>query len=104
MANIVSAKKRARQNEKRRIQNNMRKTAIRTLEKKIRKSLSLNKKNDAKAHYKTFASLLDRAAKRNIVHPNKAGRKKSRLALLIIKHEARRETAPKTSNVSSSSV
>ena len=65
----------------------MKKAAIRTLEKKAHKSLVLNKKEEAKIHYRTFASLIDKAAKKNIVHANKASRKKSRLALLIMKSD-----------------
>ena len=76
----------------------MRKASVRTLEKKIRKSLSLNKKKDAETHYKTFSSLLDTAAKRNIIHPNKANRKKSRLALLIIKHGDSKKAETKSSD------
>ena len=102
MANIASAKKRVRQNEKRRSQNIMRRASIRTLEKKIRKNLELNNKKDAEAHYKTFSSFLDKAAKRNIVHPNKASRKKSRIALLIIRHGSSKKTVPKGLDASSS--
>ena len=58
----------------------MKRSAVRTLEKKVRFSLSEKKKDDAMANYKTFCSLIDKAAKKNILHPNKASRKKSRLA------------------------
>ena len=77
----------------------MKKATIRTLEKKVRDSLIQNKKKEANAHYKTFTSLIDKAAKRNIVHANKASRKKSRLALLIMKSA----TKTKSKSVSSSS-
>ena len=92
MANITSAKKRARQSEKRRVQNQKKKAAIRTFEKKVRSSLILNKKEEANVHYKTFTSLIDKASKKNIVHANKASRKKSRLALLIMKSDTRTES------------
>ena len=63
----------------------MKRSAVRTLEKKVRFNLSEKKKEDALANYKIFCSLIDKAARKNILHPNKASRKKSRLANFLKK-------------------
>ena len=88
MPNIQSAKKRMRQNTKRRTANRMKKAAIRTYEKKIRGFVETKEVDKANEAYKTFSSLIDRAAKSNIVHKNTAGRKKSRLNQLIQRSSA----------------
>ena len=85
MPNIKSAKKRMRQNIKVRAQNRMKKSAIRTCEKKIRKFTLEKNTEKAQEALKTFYSLIDKAAKTNLYHKNAAGRKKSRLSALIKK-------------------
>ncbi|MCS6984875.1 MAG: 30S ribosomal protein S20 [Leptospiraceae bacterium] len=87
MAHTLSAKKRIRQNIKRRLRNQAKRSRVRTLEKKIRKLLVENKIDEAKAVYREFMSAVDKAAKTRVFHKNKAARKKSRLALLIKKSE-----------------
>jgi small subunit ribosomal protein S20 len=72
LPNIKAATKWALQSEKRRLRNVDVKTRIKTLVKKARTG-------DAGAV--SFAeSQLDKAAAKGIIHPNKAARKKSRLA------------------------
>jgi small subunit ribosomal protein S20 len=88
MPNIASAKKRARQNEKRRLRNKARKSAIRTLEKKVRALVAEKKFDEAIKASQKLASLVDKAAKTNLVHRNAASRKKSRIAGLINKASA----------------
>ncbi|MES0491309.1 MAG: 30S ribosomal protein S20 [Leptospirales bacterium] len=83
MPNIQSAKKRMRQNEKSRTANRQKKAAIRTFEKKIRSLTAENKMEEAQKALRTYSSLIDKASKRNIVHPNNASRKISRLARLF---------------------
>ena len=83
MANIKSSQKRAKQNEKRNELNSAKKSTIRTFEKKLRASVKASKLDVAKDLYKTFCSLIDKATKTNLVHKNKADRKKSRLAALL---------------------
>ena len=86
LPNIQSAKKRMRQNIKVRAQNRMKKSSIRTCEKKIRK-FTLEKNIDkAKEILKTYFSLVDKASKTNLLHKNTASRKKSRLSALIKKN------------------
>ena len=80
MANIKSAKKRIKQSIKQREANRKRKSSIRTSEKKLRTFVKENKKEEAKKEYQIFSSLLDKSAKTNVIHKNKANRKKSRLA------------------------
>lgn len=85
MPNIKSAKKRMRQNAKRREANRQKKSAVRTFEKKVRAAIAEKKFDEADKVYQTFSSKIDKAAKTNIVHKNAASRKKSRLALAIKK-------------------
>ena len=88
MANTKSAQKRATQNEKKRELNHSKKSTIRTFEKKVRSSVTSSNIDVAKDLYRTFCSLIDKAAKTNLVHRNKANRKKARLASFIKKNSA----------------
>jgi small subunit ribosomal protein S20 len=83
MPNIASAKKRTRQNEKRRIKNQAQKSEIRTQEKKVRALVAQKKLDEAQVASNKLVSLVDKAAKTNLVHKNTASRKKSRIAHLI---------------------
>ena len=85
MPNLISAKKRMRQSEKRNELNRKKRSAVRTAEKKIVKAVDANKLDEANAAYQTYSSLIDKAAKTNIYHKNTAARKKSRLAKRIAK-------------------
>lgn len=52
----------------------------------FKKALSLvaeGKKEEATKFMKKVYSIIDKAAKKNIIHPNNAARKKSRLALAL---------------------
>lgn len=71
-----SAIKRMRQNKKRREHNNARRSKMRTLVKKV---LNTSEKEEAEKHLKEAISLIDRLAVKNIIHPNRAARKKSQL-------------------------
>ena len=76
--NIASAKKRLRQNAKRRGLNRSKKAEIRRVMKQIRLLLEANDKQGATALLPELAKAVDKAAKRNTIHPNKAARIKSR--------------------------
>lgn len=76
MANHQSAKKRARQNVKRRVHNRYYKKSTRTAIQKLRE---MEDKKDAQAFLPKVASMIDRLAKRNIWHKNKAANLKSSL-------------------------
>jgi small subunit ribosomal protein S20 len=71
--NIKAAIKWTRQSEKRRKRNLDMKTRLKTLFKKAKASL-------APAAVSALESQFDKAAQKGIIHPNKAARKKSRLA------------------------
>jgi small subunit ribosomal protein S20 len=82
MANTRSAKKNVRKNEVRRIRNNARRSAIKTAIKKIYSSLEVKNVDAGQLQelLKDVASKLARAKGKNVLHPNTASRKLSRLA------------------------
>ncbi len=71
-----SAKKRMRQNEKRRKHNQSRKSRVRT---KIKKLRSLDDKEEAQELLNDVKGDLDRLAAKDIIHKNKAANRKSTL-------------------------
>jgi small subunit ribosomal protein S20 len=77
MANTKSAAKRARQSLTRMRQNRSVRTRLRTLQKRTRSS-EVNTEN-----IRVLISALDKAAKRGIIHPNAANRRKAWLSRLI---------------------
>ena len=77
MANIKSAIKRIRQSEKRRVRNRAVRSRMRTYVK--RANTAIVKGDDAVEAVRTAISELDRAAKKGVIHPNNAARRKSRL-------------------------
>ncbi len=85
MPNIKSAKKRAKQNIKSYDLNKSKKSTVRTYEKKVRKAVAENKKEEAQQFLSMFFSKIDKAAKTNLFHKNTASRKKSRLTSLVSK-------------------
>jgi len=83
MANIASAKKRARQNEQRRVHNASLRSRMRTAVKRVRKAIAEGNKEAAQAELRSASSLLDSTAGKGIVHKNMAARNKSRLAAAV---------------------
>ncbi len=83
MANIASAKKRARQAIKNREQNTAQRSMVRTTIKKVVKALELKNKDAAVAAYAAMVPVIDRYADRGLIHKNKAARHKSRLTAQI---------------------
>lgn len=79
MANSRSAEKRIRTNAKRRAYNRSIESRTKTVVKKFGLAAEANEAG-ARTLYNEAASALDRAANRGVVHPNKAARKKSRMA------------------------
>lgn len=79
MANTVSAKKRARQSEKRRQRNMGDRSEVRTAVKKIIKAILSGDKGQAQAAYKESVPVIDHMANKGLIHKNKAARHKSRL-------------------------
>jgi small subunit ribosomal protein S20 len=76
MANHRSALKRIRQSEKRRVHNKYYARSMRNALKEIRQKTN---KSEAEEMYPKVSSLLDRLAKKNIIHKNKAANLKSKL-------------------------
>lgn len=83
MANIASAKKRARQSIKNNERNVAQRSMIRTTIKKVVKALDANDKAAATTAYAEMVPVLDRYANRGQIHKNKAARHKSRLTARI---------------------
>lgn len=83
MANHASSVKRARQTIVRTERNQAVKSRIRTLRKKALAAVGAGDKETAAKANSELASAVDKAAKRNIVHPNKAANIKSKTAKAI---------------------
>lgn len=81
MANIVSAKKRARQALVRRDRNQQAKKAVRNLEKKVRTAIAAKNKEEAQTLLISYTSALTKAAQKGKYHPRTASRKISRLTI-----------------------
>ncbi|MFO0780473.1 MAG: 30S ribosomal protein S20 [Candidatus Gracilibacteria bacterium] len=79
---IKSAKKKARQAERHYERNQATRTKVKTFMKKIQ-LLSKSKPEDAKKLLSEAYSVLDTAAKKNILHANNVARKKSLLARTV---------------------
>ena len=79
MANIRSAKKKARQAVVARARNTTQKSMFRTLIRNVVKAVEAKDKAKAEAAYKDMVPVLDRYADRGMIHKNKAARHKSRL-------------------------
>ena len=79
MANSVQAKKRARQNEKRRQHNASLRSMVRTYLKKVDAAITSGDQAAAQEAYNLAVPVVDRMADKGIIHKNKAARHKSRL-------------------------
>ncbi len=83
MANHKSAIKRNRQTVKRTERNRAEKSRIKTVRKKTLAAIESGNKDDAAQAATALASVVDKAAKRNLIHPNKAANIKSKTAKAI---------------------
>jgi small subunit ribosomal protein S20 len=79
MPTTRSAKKRLRQNLKRRAHNRAIKSAIKTFAKRVLQAVAAGDKAKAEEEYRKFAQRVDRAATQRVIHPNAAARRKSRI-------------------------
>jgi small subunit ribosomal protein S20 len=82
MANHKSSLKRIRSNEAKRLRNRYQHKTTRTMVKKLRLT---HDKVAATDLYKKVSSALDKLAKKNVIHKNKASNLKSKLAKLVNK-------------------
>ena len=80
MANHKSAIKRIRQTEKKRLHN---KYYAKTARNAVRNLRSQKEKDAAVALYPKVSSMLDKLAKKNVIHKNKAGNLKGSLQLHV---------------------
>ena len=83
MANIKSAKKRARQAEDRRQHNASRRSMMRTYLKRVNAAIEAGDKETAQTAMASATPILDRMANKGLIHKNKAARHKSRLTAQI---------------------
>lgn len=83
MANHVSALKRARQTETRTAVNRANKSQLRSALRKLRTAIDGGDKAAAEASLSQATSVLDKSAKKGIIHTNTASRYKSRLAARV---------------------
>ena len=79
MANSAQARKRARQNDKRRTHNAARRSLFRTRIKQVIAAIESGDKEKAEAAYKQAVPVIDVMAQNAIINKNKAARHKSRL-------------------------
>ncbi len=80
MANHKSALKRIRSNEAKRLRNRYQSKTTRTYIKRLRNTTD---KAEAEQLYKQVSSMLDKLAKKNIIHYKNAANQKSKLAKLV---------------------
>ena len=80
MAHHKSALKRIRQSEKRRVHNKYYAKTTRNAVKALRNT---SDKEEAEKMYPKVVSMIDKLAKRNIIHKNNAANLKSKLALKV---------------------
>ena len=82
MANHKSAEKRIRANEKKRVRNRYQHKTARTVTKKL---TTVTSKTEAEGLLKEVSGLIDKLAKKNIIHWKKAANQKSKLAKRVNK-------------------
>ena len=85
MAHSLSAKKRDRENAKRRGRNRWRKDHLKDALKSFEQALSEGNKDAAATQLKTVYKKLDQVSAKGTLHKNTASRKKSRLAKRLAK-------------------
>ena len=79
MANIKSAKKRIRSSERRRVNNNFFRSSARTYVRKTRQLIADGRLDEAEEVSRQAISLLDKAARKGVIHQGNASRRKGRL-------------------------
>lgn len=79
VANTAQAKKRVRQAEKNRARNTAQRSLMRTELKKALQAVESKDKAEAEKAYRSATSIIDRLARKGILHKNTASRHKSRL-------------------------
>ena len=88
MANTASAKKRIRQNEKRRMRNKVWLSRARTTVKEARTAIDSGDREAAENAIMVAIKQLDKAASKGVIHNKNASRRKSRLMKRLAAMEA----------------
>ena len=83
MANLKSSKKDIRRITKRTARNRNVRSRLKSLQKSLKTALAGEDAESTKTAATLYVSALDKAAKRHIIHPNKASRHKSACAAHI---------------------
>ena len=83
MAHSKQARKRIRQNEKRRVHNKAQSSEVKTLIKRLQDAVAKGDKAGATAMLPLVCKKLDKAAKTNVLHKNTAARRKSLVARMV---------------------
>jgi small subunit ribosomal protein S20 len=83
MAHTINALKRHRQSRKRYKQNHAVKTEIKSQVKKVMGAIQKKDAAKAKEEFRRASTLLDRAARKGILHKNNVRRRKARLATKV---------------------
>ena len=84
MANIASAKKRARQSIKLRLHNASQRSMLRTHIKNVTNAIEAKDKKAAQSAFDAAVPVIDSMVSKGIIHKNKAARHKSRLNSHVI--------------------
>jgi small subunit ribosomal protein S20 len=95
LAHSKSALKRWRQNERHRQRNKAVRSSSRTVVKNARGAIAAGDATEAEAAVRSAISVLDKASKSNVVHPNAVARHKSRLMKHLNEIGAERGEEPK---------
>ena len=82
MANHKSSLKRIRSNETRRVRNRY---YAKTMRNAVRKFRALENKTEANEKLPKLISMIDKLAKKTVIHKNKAGNLKSKLTRMVNK-------------------
>ena len=85
MANIKSAEKKARQSEKKNLQNRMVKSRMNTEIKKFKEAVATKEFKLAEELLRVVSGLLDGGAQDGVIHKNKADRNKANFAKMLHK-------------------
>ena len=91
MANIQSAKKRIRQTAKRTERNRVFRSSARTYVKRTRQLIAEGNLEEAEAAAREAYKTLDKSARKRVIHPRNAARRKGRL--MAAREKARAEAA-----------
>lgn len=88
MPNIKSAIKRVKTSKARNLRNSAIKSSVKTAVRKVNVAMAKSELDGAQVTLTNVYSLLDRAARKGVIHKNAAARKKSRLTKKLNKMQA----------------